>query len=429
MSKQQAILVGLKRVDPDAYGTWTGENGCWGCELDVDNMEMILQAEGYDITVLKTAKATRSAVINALKGAATTLKSGDTLVFYFSGHGGQQPDADGDEADGKDETLVAYDGEIIDDQLNAVWTKLRTGVRVVMISDSCNSGTNYKNLRDVQRATPMQPLALDVATKMKAQMIHLGGCRDGFSSAGYQAGGKFTMALCGVWDGGNFQGNYLEFHNHIRSQVSGQEVQYNEYGPVADPFRNQRPFASSSAAAPEDGADENGGTRLTSEAGGMLVGPRFGGVRGLEAAKAAGGVIGKQSGVDIVVQQQLAGKISSSAAIRYGDGTYYLPTVAEIRHLLAASQSDRRTWTAERFDCDDFSYVLKGEAAVHSYDSADFRFGLCVGIIWGNFDWVNGYHAINWFVDSRKKLYLIEPQTDAIYTADHCIGNVSLIVV
>ena len=115
--------------------------------------------------------------------------------------------------------------------------------------------------------------------------------------------------------------------------------------------------------------------------------------------------------------------------MRYGDGTYYLPTMNEIQHLLAASQSDRRKWTAERFDCDDFSYVLKGEAAIHSYDSADFRFGLCLGIVWGNFDWVNGYHAINWFIDSRKKLYLIEPQTDAIYTADHCVGNISLIVV
>ena len=432
MAKQYSVLVGLKQVDPAAYDGWDGKNGCWGCELDVENMERILAPLDYQVTALKTARATRSAVLNALRAASLRLKAGDTLVFYFSGHGGQQPDTNGDELDGQDETLIAYDGPIIDDQLNGIWTKFRAGVRIVMVSDSCNSGTNYRNVRDVTASTPMEPLTPDTSAKMKAQMIHLGGCRDGHTSAGYQMGGAFTIALCEVWNGGAFQGDYPKFHTAIKTKVSGQAVQYNEYGPVASVFRGEKPFTPS-AGAPSASNDEPGSEKATrrgvSTASGALVGPRFGGGRGLDTTRAAGGVICKQTGVAAIIQAQWSGKMHPSTTVRYGDGTYYLPTLQEMQHLLATSQSDRRTWTAERFDCDDFSYVLKGEAAAHSYDCADFRFGLCLGIVWGDFDWVTGYHAVNWFIDSRNTLYLIEPQTDAIYSADHCVGNIGLLVV
>lgn len=142
MSRKLAVLAGLTRVDAAAYGGWTGENGCWGCELDVDNIDRILKSQDYTTMILKTEQASRSAVLKALRGAADQLKSGDTFVFYYSGHGGQMPDANGDESDGQDETLVAYDGQIVDDQLNDIWLRFRRGVRIVMISDSCNSGTN-----------------------------------------------------------------------------------------------------------------------------------------------------------------------------------------------------------------------------------------------------------------------------------------------
>jgi len=69
-----------------------------GCELDVDNVERILQPIGYQTTVLKTEKATRRNVMKAL-GMAVQLKKGDILVFYYSGHGGQQPDQTGPKKD------------------------------------------------------------------------------------------------------------------------------------------------------------------------------------------------------------------------------------------------------------------------------------------------------------------------------------------
>lgn len=70
-----------------------------------------------------------------------------------------------------------------------------------------------------------------------------GGCRDGFTSAGYQGGGAFTMALCEAWQSGAFNGTFEDLHKKICELIrSSQKPQYSEYGPVSDDFRNQRAF-------------------------------------------------------------------------------------------------------------------------------------------------------------------------------------------
>jgi len=244
MATARALLVGLKGVDASKYGGWDGVNGCQGCELDVDNIDHILSALNYKTVILKTQAAKASAVLSALKKAAADSRKGDIFVFYYSGHGGQQPDENGDELDGQDETLVAYNREIIDDELNKIWPKFRAGVRIVMLSDSCNSGTNYRMVMRNAKATPIQPITdAQIAQSMVAQLIHMGGCRDGMTSDGYLHGGAFTIALCKVWKGGGFKGGYKDFLTKIRSSIkSGQKPQYNEYGPVSAKFRKQKPF-------------------------------------------------------------------------------------------------------------------------------------------------------------------------------------------
>lgn len=247
MSTRMAILVGLCQVSPAAYGGWDGVNGCEGCELDVENVEMILTPLGYHIHTLKTAEATKGAILTRLEQAAEALAAGDRLVFYYAGHGGQQPDPSQDESDGKDETLLAYDGEITDDELNAIWLKFQSGVRIVMVSDSCNSGTNYRAIRDVFTPTPIQPLSRNVRAVMMAELIHMGGCRDGFTSSGYKTGGAFTMAMTNIWNGGAFTGNYQALCDAIVAAVTdSQSPQYNEYGPVSASFRDERAFVGDS---------------------------------------------------------------------------------------------------------------------------------------------------------------------------------------
>jgi hypothetical protein len=260
MAKASALLVGLKSVDPASYNGWDGTAGCWGCELDVDNIGRILSPLGYEIKTLKTAEATRNGILASLYRASENTAEGDIFVFYYSGHGGQQPDLNGDEVDGQDETLVAYDREVIDDKIHEALTRFKPGVRVVMISDSCNSGSNYRGRMNV----PLNNEAIfrPVATKsnarvnINAQLIHIGGCRDGFTSAGYHGGGAFTMALCNAWQDGEFTGTFEELHGKIRELITtSQQPQYNEYGQVSDAFRNQQAFAVPSPL-PDEGPVE-----------------------------------------------------------------------------------------------------------------------------------------------------------------------------
>ena len=47
----------------------------------------------------------------------------------------------GDEADRKDETWCLYDGQLIDDELYFELSRFAAGVRILVLSDSCHSGT------------------------------------------------------------------------------------------------------------------------------------------------------------------------------------------------------------------------------------------------------------------------------------------------
>lgn len=257
MAQALGFLVGLKSIDPSAYSGWDGRNGCYGCELDVDNMELVLSSlGGYKINTLKTEEAKASAILRGIESAAASLKSGDMFVFYFSGHGGQQADLNDEEDDSQDETLIAYDRPIIDDELSQLWPLFQRGVRIVMLSDSCNSGTNYRNLFNKRaplgRSTPIE---FGEVPNMKAQMIHFSGCRDGKTSSGYQLGGAFTMALCEIWDSGRFVGTYEDFHKRIKQRVKDageeQEPQFNLIGKPSPDFLLSKPFSISTKNIPE----------------------------------------------------------------------------------------------------------------------------------------------------------------------------------
>ncbi len=77
-----------------------------------------------------------------------TSKSGDVLVFQFSGHGTRVPDIDGDEGpdgDGNDQAFVPVDFEdgafLIDDDVRAIFDLLPAGVNLAVFADCCHSGT------------------------------------------------------------------------------------------------------------------------------------------------------------------------------------------------------------------------------------------------------------------------------------------------
>lgn len=125
--------------------------------------ELLLTKYGFEATKIRTlvdAHATKANIISALEDVGSKAKEGDTVFIYYSGHGSQVPDRNGDEEDGRDEVLCPADvrpgvpgAEITDDELNRLFLRIQaTDITVVL--DACHAGTGTRNLSFEERATP-----------------------------------------------------------------------------------------------------------------------------------------------------------------------------------------------------------------------------------------------------------------------------------
>lgn len=120
------------------------------------------------------AMPTKQAILGALDELAATSGPGDLVVFYFSGHGTQQPDLDGDELGGQDAVFLPYDAGkwagggvengIVDDELRVrVEAILDTGADFFGIIDACHSSTGFRMLPDDEvRARQVAPEELGI---------------------------------------------------------------------------------------------------------------------------------------------------------------------------------------------------------------------------------------------------------------------------
>jgi len=139
-----SLHIGLNRVDPVHYAGWKGE--LVACETDARDMETIARSQGFLTQSLFTNRATSTAVLDAVEKAGKELVEDDFFLLTYSGCGGQINDSDKDESDGLDKTWVLYDRELVDDELYAMWSHFRPGVRILVLSDCCHSGTMTKTM-------------------------------------------------------------------------------------------------------------------------------------------------------------------------------------------------------------------------------------------------------------------------------------------
>lgn len=119
--------------------------------IDALNMEkLLLNNCGFDkskIITLLNGNATKMEIQNAIKNLKTLIGPSDSLIFYFSGHGGSAFNYyPYDEVDRQDEYICAYDASrygisnrILDDELKS-WLDNLNAYRIVCIFDSCCSG-------------------------------------------------------------------------------------------------------------------------------------------------------------------------------------------------------------------------------------------------------------------------------------------------
>lgn len=112
-----------------------------GCVNDANDWSKLLQLNGFETKIILDNQVTRKNLLAELENLITSAEADDTVVFTYSGHGTNVIDTSGDEGDGYDEALYVYDGILLDDELRAVIQKTKPGVHLVIISDSCFSGT------------------------------------------------------------------------------------------------------------------------------------------------------------------------------------------------------------------------------------------------------------------------------------------------
>ena len=141
----KALCIGIN----DYPGT---QSDLAGCVNDAGDWASELTARGFAVASLIDAQATHAAMTEAINSLIHFARSGDTLVITYSGHGTWVPDSSGDEADGRDEGLCPYDvgtvGPLIDDQIRQMFGARSPGVRIILISDSCHSGSVTRGRED-----------------------------------------------------------------------------------------------------------------------------------------------------------------------------------------------------------------------------------------------------------------------------------------
>jgi hypothetical protein len=271
-----SLNIGLNRVDPAHYQGWSGPLAA--CEADANDMKAIATSKGFRSKALLTAAATRQTVSTEIRTAAGQLQAGDIFLLSYSGHGGQLPDRNGDETDQQDETWCLYDGQLVDDEIYSMLAQFRAGVRVLVFSDSCHSGTVVKMAyytarrafsfhSDPGNSTVYRLMPNDVAfrvynankalydpilndasianarSQVNASVLLISGCQDNQLSADGTFNGLFTGTLIRTWATGAFTGTYQELHKAIvRKMPPDQTPNYYTVGTSNPVFETQPAF-------------------------------------------------------------------------------------------------------------------------------------------------------------------------------------------
>lgn len=119
--------------------------------------------------------------------------------------------------------------------------------------------------------------------------------------------------------------------------------------------------------------------------------------------------------LEAIIRDQL--RIKSH--IHTADANYGLLKDKDVERFLARNQTDAYSYQIEGFDCDDFSDVLLGRAK-EWYHGAHQDCGAAIGMLWGDIRKdsapdVERRHAVNFYVNEKREVWLIEPQTDGIF--------------
>ena len=190
--------------------------------LDIITMKNLLRSD-FEIKVISNQEATYSNIRRAFIEVAKQLKSSDTFLFYYSGHGDRFDNKSIKEKDKKDDFLITKDmtcnynrlnNVLIDDELNYLYAQIKA--KKIIIIDACHSETMYKGviankavkrfkdsslLKSFETCSKDEPFLRDFPLNPKyskaktSNLIHLAAALENQQAEGSPEGGIFTLAL------------------------------------------------------------------------------------------------------------------------------------------------------------------------------------------------------------------------------------------
>ena len=150
---KQALLIGIQDYSNTSFKSLKGPAN--DIELTKGMLRERFGFRDEDFIILKDAQATHTGIENAFNTLINRVKLGDDdfVYIFYSGHGSQTADLNGDESSGKDQTWVSYGSrsstvehkdnyDVLDDEIGDWLAKLYDKTdKVVFVSDSCHSAT------------------------------------------------------------------------------------------------------------------------------------------------------------------------------------------------------------------------------------------------------------------------------------------------
>ncbi len=150
-------LIALRGVSAATYGLVVGIDDydhlekLRGAVNDARDIAAALeQAGAQEVVLLLDHGADRQAILGAWGRLLSRAKRGDTIVFTYAGHGGQEPEHwPGSESDGLDETFLLagfreaapWNSERLRDNEIGELFRAAAHINIVFLADSCHSGT------------------------------------------------------------------------------------------------------------------------------------------------------------------------------------------------------------------------------------------------------------------------------------------------
>ena len=161
-----------------------------GCVPDAKNVytNAILRGDwndGGNTNLFLNSQGTFSAVSNTLMSYASAATSGDVVLYYHSSHGYQNS--------GKNTGICMYDKDMDDSNFAKILSNFKSGVKVVIVLDTCHSAGMFKSLRRDGTERTLGVRAMDFAARVNEELAAI---RADEAARGIRAA-KLGVADCG----------------------------------------------------------------------------------------------------------------------------------------------------------------------------------------------------------------------------------------